>query len=306
MNNYTCSECCKILSSRQNLWRHRKKFHKEKFDIVCCNYCKIILSRKNNLKRHEMICKMKKIKIKEIETNEFKKNIEIEKEKIKIEKEKIKIEKEKMKIEKGKIEIELLKNKLVKQNINNGTINNNINTNSNNTTTTNNTINNNFLVKFGKVKINEILTKKQILEILRKPNMMMEECVKFIHCNDDLPEYKNIRIKNKRIDVAHIYNGKNYESCKKRFTTLEMMENIKDQIEDIVEENKEFLTKDRIKRVENCIDLLNDTKQEFTDDKKVVHENYMTYKAPEVEEIIYNDTKKDLRNLKGLKIAPIY
>jgi hypothetical protein len=72
---YECKICIKKYKTYQTLWKHNKKFHKTKINIILqnthtvspnllnndciCKYCKKNYSRNDNLKRHENTCKQK-------------------------------------------------------------------------------------------------------------------------------------------------------------------------------------------------------------------------------------------------------
>jgi hypothetical protein len=72
---HECKICIKKYKSYQTLWKHNKKFHKTKINIISqnthtkyqdpskkeykCKYCKKNYSRNDNLKRHEKTCKQK-------------------------------------------------------------------------------------------------------------------------------------------------------------------------------------------------------------------------------------------------------
>jgi len=85
--------------------------------------------------------------------------------------------------EKGKIHHKTLQ-KINKQ------LNNNIN-NINNGTIINNTY-----VKFGDLEYQKVLSNSQIRQILNKQYMSLEESIKKIHFNENLPEYNNVFITN--------------------------------------------------------------------------------------------------------------
>jgi hypothetical protein len=73
--DYECKICIKEYKTYQTLWKHNKKFHKAKINIISqnthngypeassndytCKYCKRNYSRNDNLKRHENTCKQK-------------------------------------------------------------------------------------------------------------------------------------------------------------------------------------------------------------------------------------------------------
>ena len=80
--------------------------------------------------------------------------------------------------EKGKIHpktLQKINNQLNNSNINNGSIHNG-------------PVINNTYVKFGKVGFSKVLTKKQILSILSNPYISLEESIRMIHFNEDLPD----------------------------------------------------------------------------------------------------------------------
>ena len=88
-------------------------------------------------------------------------------------------------------------------------INNQLNntTNSNNNINSGNIINNTF-VKFGELEYQKVLNNSQIKQILNKQYQSLEESIKQIHFNEELPEYSNIFITNMKDDLAYIFNGK--------------------------------------------------------------------------------------------------
>jgi hypothetical protein len=142
-------------------------------------YCKKNYSRKDNLTRHLKTCK------KIIQNNNTENEI------LQNQMKQMETKMEEMKNMIGK----LLKSRKIHpktlNKINNQLVNNNIN---------NGTINNNIIVKFGNVNINDVLTAKQIMNILYKPFVSTEECIKMIHMNDNLPQYNNIFITNLKDD----------------------------------------------------------------------------------------------------------
>ena len=60
-------------------------------------------------------------------------------------------------------------------------------------------VNNKTYVKFGNLSYGLTLTDKEQRDILRKQYMSLEESIKKIHFNKDLPEYSNVFITNIRL-----------------------------------------------------------------------------------------------------------
>jgi hypothetical protein len=115
-------------------------------------------------------------------------------------------------------------------------INNQLNNNINNTN--NGTINNNVIIKFGNVNIKDVLSNKEIMSILYKPFVSVEECVKMIHFNDKLPQFNNIYITNLKDDLAYIYNGSMFSTTTKNDAITDLINNYTDQFEISFDDNK--------------------------------------------------------------------
>ena len=192
---YRCNICNKTYSSYQSLWIHNKKFHNPKTIITNnvpiinqsfnnhltiistdktkqCKYCNKIFSHYNNKWRHEKTCKLnnkiEQLEINNNEINTLKKTINEMKEQFAL-----------LLKEKGKVHHKTL------QKINNQL--NNIN---------NGNITNNTYVKFGDLDYQKVLNNKQIKHILNQQYQSLEESIKQIHFNEELPEYSNIFITN--------------------------------------------------------------------------------------------------------------
>lgn len=102
------------------------------------------------------------------------------------------------------------------QKINNDFNNSNININNGIINNDNKIINNNIkIIKFGSEKLSEILTEKEILNILNNRYLSLEESIKTIHFNKNRPEYQNICITNLKDDLAYVYNGTKFEVVSK-------------------------------------------------------------------------------------------
>jgi hypothetical protein len=115
-------------------------------------------------------------------------------------------------------------------------INNQLNNNINNTN--NGTINNSVIMKFGNVNIKDVLSDKQIMNLLHKPFISVEECVKMIHFNDKLPQYNNIYITNLKDDLVYVYDGTRFTTTTKTDTIYDMITNYTEQIELSFDDNK--------------------------------------------------------------------
>jgi len=148
-----------------------------------CKFCNKELSNTQSRWRHEQSCK-----VKDSEIYEIKKNFLIIKE------ESLNLKEE---LIKQKEEIIKLKKKNIDQtnNINNGTINNNNN---------NNTYN---IVQFGTESLNDILTDPQKISVLENPNPSIK-LVELVYTDDELKNYRNVRIPNLSNDKGQVYSEK--------------------------------------------------------------------------------------------------
>jgi hypothetical protein len=229
ITDFHCKLCKKYYASYQSLWIHNKKFHNKNVianvvsvvpnvvsvvpnvvsNVVSnvisnnkiilfknkqynCKLCKKEFNDRRNKWRHEKICQQRK----QLVNNKIENNKSIDNT---IEK---KFEEFKNTIldiiqKEAKIHPKTLQ-KINKQLINN---------NSNNTINNNGTIINNTFVKFGNEQLSHLLKHKDMLKIINKQCLCIEESIKTIHFNKKLPEYNNIFITNMKDTIAYIFDG---------------------------------------------------------------------------------------------------
>ena len=294
IKDFSCKICNKIYASHSSLCNHNKKFHYEQNNLctsictsICtskstqnnkynCKYCYNNYSSRQNKWNHEQKCKDKNIKNDEI-TN-LKKTIDELKNQVSL-----------ILKEKGKIHPRTL------QKINNQ-LNNNINI-------TTNTINNTY-VKFGDLDYQKILNNNQIKQILNKQFMSLEESIKQIHFNDNLPEYNNVFITNLKDDIAYIFNGKQFISIRKNEMLNDLIDIHVNEINLSLEKNKNKLNEKYVIRLEKFLDMLNDDDTKFTDqDNQRIYTSYKAYKMNSIKLFIYNESdKKKLEILNKIEL----
>ena len=255
---------------------------------ITCKYCNKNYKYKQGKWRHEQKCKEKNNLIKE---NDLLKN-ELDKMQNQI----ITLLNEKAKIHPKTLQ--KINNQLNNSN-NNSSINN---SQINNGSIHNGPVINNTYVKFGKVGFSKVLTKKQILSILSHPYISLEESIRMIHFNEDLPEYNNIYITNVRDNIAYIFDGNKFISVKKNDIVSEMIDNYADEIEISLDEYKETIPEYKINRLQKFLDLLNND-DKYIDKHHTTHPNYKAYKMSDIKMLIYNhsDSKK-LNELTKMKL----
>jgi len=163
-------------------------------------------------------------------------------------------------------------------NINNGQITNNIN---------------NTYVKFGDLEYEKILNNKQIKQILNKQYMSLEESIKQVHFNENLPEYNNVFITNMKDDIAYVFNGKQFISLRKNEMLNELINTHIKEINFSLEKNKNKLNEKYVIRLEKFLDMLNDDDTKFTDkDNQRTYNSYKAYKMNSIKLLIYNESDK--------------
>ena len=307
MDDTVCKICNKIYASYKSLWNHNKKFHKDdvkenvkvckgnvkenvkvckgfvKVNTNCeysCNYCnKIFKSRQYKWEHQTKFCKIKK-------HTSIDNNIITE-------------------IKKENIEIKDKLNQLLKlckihpktlQKINNQ-LTNNITNNTNNTNngTINNTVN---IVKFGSEDIASILSQSEILKILNRKMLALEESIKTIHFNDMRPEFKNIYITNLKDQYAYIYNGNKFIAVLKSDVLGELVDNHFENIEYSADEYKEKLNSKTVEVLDKFIDKMNNEDETFVDNEHAKsYPNFKSYNINKIKMMIYNESDKNIVNI---------
>ncbi len=317
INKYYCKSCNKQYKSYKTFWYHNKTHHKiindtnitttppinsdlppitsnitpnnskilpvkstEHANInnileLKCEYCNKIFTRIDNLNRHiNNRCKKKELVIKE-------------KDELKIALSTIEELKSLLLVKMNKDckahprTIEKINRALANKYSNNSN-SNNILANSNNTLN-NGIINNNYnIIALGNEKLEEVLTNKQQLNILRKDYKCLEELVKLVHMNDKYPQFKNILITNIMNNIGYIYDEK-----EKRFITTtkdELLDRlIIHRMSDIVEfyeTHLDKLTEIQQRTIQKFIDKMEDSKT-FSEKRK-----------KDIKLIIYNNRDK--------------
>lgn len=296
-DDHVCKTCNKIYKNRSGLWKHMIKHEQNNVSKkssnlpqiltfpsfsssnlskitskYICNRCNKEFTRKDNLARHELSCN-KNNKINYRQENE-------------ILKEKLEKQSEEIKEVKSMLMDLMNKNckvhpktlqKINKQLINNGTI-----------------INNTF-VKFGNLSYDGLLSDKQQREILNKQYLSLEESIKQIHFNKDLPEYSNIYITNMKDDIAYVFNGEKFISVRKNDMLTQLIDMHIDEINISFEKNKGKIREKYVDKLEKFISDLNNSYTKFVDESNQrTYPNYKAYKVNAIKLLIYNesDTKK--------------
>jgi hypothetical protein len=181
----------------------------------------------------------------------------------------------------------------------NNQVSNTINGNVNNGTIINNTY-----VKFGDVSYEKIFDEKEILSILNKQYMSLEEGITKIHFNEKLPEYSNVFITNLKDPLSYIFNGKAFITVKKHDMLNELIDTHINEINLSYDKMKNKIIPKHADRIENFLQKLNDIDTKYKDpENDRVYSNYKAYKMDAIKLAIYNGSdKKKLESLKNIKL----
>ena len=279
MNNkeYRCDKCDKTYDKYNSLWQHIKKKHTNIISPLKCQYCEKNYKHASSKSRHEKTCNNKdnNILLEVIkENNELKNTIN------------------QLKNDMNKIKNSLVTTKKV-------VTNNNNNNNNNNTTnnTTNNTLNNinNVYVRYNNISYEDILTKKEIKEILHEKFMALEKSILQIHFNQNKEQYQNVFITKLEGKYGYVYNGGNKLEAKNKDEILDELIDTHlseiDKYKDILSDKDPKTANKLTELVELIID--DDTPFKYGN---ILYKNYSEFKKENLNTIIFNNTDKDKFN----------
>ena len=319
--DFKCNICNKFYVSYKSLWNHNKKFHTniintcsdlpqkssvlpQKSSVLppisyennlICIYCNKHYSRLDNIKRHYNTCK------KNINNGKINIPFDIKNNLEKMEKENIEIKNMlKELLEKNcKIHPKTLQ-KINKQLINKQLINNNT---TNNGTINNGPVINNTYVKFGNEQLASLLTHKDMLKIINKQCLCIEESIKTVHFNKNLPEYNNIFITNMKDTIAYIFDGSKFILTSKDIVINDLYNSHLENIEQFLEEA--VIPENKYSKITKFLATLNDDEKLFIDgasNNKKYH-NYKAYKLIAIKNLIYNESdQKILKKLSSMDL----
>jgi hypothetical protein len=299
---FRCNICNKNYSSQSSLCNHNKKFHNKnsipkcdlsipkcdpsipKCDpgIITCKYCNKIYANRHSKWKHQKNCKNNTEKICQTKDNTMDKKFEEFKNTILdiIQKE-------------AKIHPKTLQ-KINKQLINNINNTNNTNNTTNNGTINNGTVINNTYVKFGNEQLAKLLTRKDMLKIINKQCLCIEESIKTVHFNKSLPEYSNIFITNMKDTIAYIFDGSRFILTSKDTVINDLYNSHLENIEQFLEEAE--IPENKYTKITKFLDVLNDDDKSFIDgtNNNKKYPNYKAYKLIAIKNLIYNESDQKL------------
>jgi hypothetical protein len=256
-NKYYCDKCKKNYKTRNSLFTHKKKYH-GKTEYVC-NFCSKIFVKNGCYKKHIKSCNKTIISNNGIRYNDNR--------------------------------IKNINNGVVANSI---SIDNNINNVRNEANT--NIINNIKIIPLGQENLSEVLSAKEQINILNKRCQALEEIVKYVHFNNNYPQFQNVVVTDVSRGYAYKYNSAsdNYEMVKKNELIDNIIENRVDDIDEFYNNHFEKLSKINQKIIKDFINKI------ISDDENISGK-ILKQTRKDIEIIAYNNkniVKNKMLNLK--------
>ena len=317
ITDFYCKTCKKYYASYQSLWIHNKKFHTNNMSNNINNMSNNVKTTPNNvkntsnnikniLKKYECnkcnkICNSRQSKW--IHQKNCKNNIDNNNNNNKPINDKSEI-----------IEIKNMLKELLEKNckihpktlqkINKQLINNNnITNNTTNNTIINGPVINNTYVKFGDERLSSLLSHKDMLKIINKQCLCIEESIKSVHFNKNLPEYNNVFITNMKDTIAYIFDGTRFILTSKDDVINDLFNTHLENIEQFLDDAE--IPENKYTKITKFLDILNNNDKCFIDENNnnKKYSNYKAYKLIAIKNLIYNESdQKILKKLNNMEL----
>tara|TARA_E500000178_G_scaffold288580_1_gene291253 strand:- start:19 stop:582 length:564 start_codon:yes stop_codon:yes gene_type:complete len=161
---------------------------------------------------------------------------------------------------------------------------------------------NNIIIQLGKEDVLGTITQKEKLKILNERYKSVLELVKLMHCSGKYPQFNNSIISNLKSEFALTYdeNEDQFVTTKKNELVSDIVSHRTADVEEILEENKEKVSKQTNKKVKELIEILEKDDIILTQEDTDFIKNYNT----EIMTKIY-DKRKELKKQLKTKIQEI-
>lgn len=158
---------------------------------------------------------------------------------------------------------------------------------------------NNIIIQLGKEDVLGTITQKEKLKILNERYKSVLELVKLMHCSGKYPQFNNSIISNLKSEFALTYddNEDQFVTTKKNELVSDIVSHRTADVEDLLEENKEKVSKQTNKKVKELIEILEKDDIILTQEDTDFIKNYNT----EIMTKIY-DKRKELKKQLKTKI----
>lgn len=291
MATVSCIYCDNVYKSLKTLDNHVIRRHSpkqiilsddgKKITVYKCYDCGNIYNRIDNYKRHVNVCKG--------ETDPVKKIIRLERENKQLREKHVLMENKILKLENNIVapkSIRDINRKLDRyaQKIElNGNIGGDLNGGIHNITNVFN------IIQLGSEKLNELLSNKDQLKVLKRNFCSLDYLIENIHCGDKYPQLHNIIITNIKNDIAYKYDNK-----MKNFIAMDKDELLTDLMNERVSDIEDFYDTHYEKLDKNTKYTLDKFLTKIQKDKK-----FQIKKKNEIKFLMYNNCSKIIDNFKA-------
>jgi hypothetical protein len=139
------------------------------------------------------------------------------------------------------------------------------------------------LIGFGREELNDVLTKKEKINVLKNKFMCLDYIVKHVHFNDKYPQFKNIKITNTQNAIAYKYDNdaKKYIAIDKDELLREIIDERMSDVSTFYETYVDELDSKTIEAMEKILNKINNNDT-----------TYINQKKNDIKLIIYNNRDK--------------
>ena len=133
-----------------------------------------------------------------------------------------------------------------------------------------------------------------MLNIINKNCLCIEESIKSVHFNKNLPEYNNIFITNMKDTIAYIFDGSKFILTSKDTVINDLYNSHLENIEQFLEEAE--IPENKYSKITKFLATLNDDEKLFIDgcNNNKKYSNYKAYKLVVIKNLIYNESDQKI------------
>jgi hypothetical protein len=274
-----------LKKSEDSLKKSEDSLKKSEDSLKCynCRFCNKEYNNKNSRWSHEKKCKDNQLdnnKINQLDNNNKINELEEKNKKLEETINELKNQVATIIKEKGKIHHKTLQK-----------INKQLNTTNN---ITNNGVINNVYVKYNNIS-HDVLTKKEILNILSKHTKALEESIKKIHFNEKIPENNNVFITNLQNNIGYAFDGNQFVAINKGELLNDIIDTHLNEMFLSLNKYKDNIKSQTIDKINYLINMISKENKKYIDyeNNSKVYKNYKDYKIDVVKMLIYNNSDKN-------------
>jgi hypothetical protein len=146
-------------------------------------------------------------------------------------------------------------------------------------------------------KLSDLLTNKEMMNVIKKIYLSVDESIKLVHFNNLRPEYKNIYITNLKDNYAYVYDGERFVCENKHSVLTELLDNHSYNIETFVNNNKDKIPQDILNGINKFLYKINEDTSKIYDDNNKEYDNFESFKINKIKLLVYNLSNGNKTNL---------